>query len=393
MSRSPAPLAQVVAAVRTPIGRFLGTLAPRTAVELGVHAARAAMERARVEPASVELAILGHARPAGNGPNPARQVSVRAGIPQSSPAYSVNMACASGGQAIALGVQALALGRARRVLAGGMESMSTVPYLLPKARLGYRMGHAPVVDAMYQDGFHCPLADQLMGETAETLAREYHIGRAEQDAFALTSQQRAHAAWQSGAFRDEVVAIAPDGARLGLDHDEHVRGDTTLEKLAKLRPVFAADGTVTAGSSSGLTDAASALVLEPAGARAHPLADILDFEFVGVDPKRMGIGPVPATRQLLQRAGLRLSDVELVELNEAFAAQVLACARDLDLDLERTNVHGGAIALGHPIGATGARIVVTLIHAMRARGARHGLATLCVSGGQGMALLLRLPGA
>jgi acetyl-CoA C-acetyltransferase len=255
------------------------------------------------------------------------------------------------------------------------------------------MGHAPVVDAMYQDGFHCPLADQLMGETAETLAREYAISRSAQDEFALRSQQRAHAAWQAGLFRAEVAPIAADGKRPGLDHDEHVRGDTTLEKLAKLAPVFDPRGTVTAGTSSGLTDAACALVLEPAGSRAQPLAEILDYELAGVDPARMGLGPVPATRRLLERTGLKLADVELVELNEAFAAQVLACAHDLHLELERTNVHGGAIALGHPIGATGARIVVTLVHAMRARGARYGIATLCVSGGQGAAVLLRLPGA
>jgi acetyl-CoA C-acetyltransferase len=302
------------------------------------------------------------------------------------------MACGSGSQAIVLGVQALAMGRARRVLAGGMESMSSVPYLLPQARSGYRMGHAPLVDGMYQDGFHCPLADQLMGETAETLAREYSIGRGEQDAFALRSQQRAHAAWQAGAFREEVAAIAPDGRRPGLDHDEHVRGDTTLEKLAQLPPVFAVDGTVTAGSSSGLTDAACALVLEPPGARAHPLAEIVDYELAGVDPRRMGLGPVPATRRLLERTGLRLADIELIELNEAFAAQALACARDLDLDQERTNVYGGAIALGHPIGASGARITTTLIHALRARGARYGIATLCVSGGQGVSILVRVPG-
>jgi acetyl-CoA C-acetyltransferase len=391
VSASLPPLAQVAAAARTPIGRYLGTLSDRTAVELGVHAVTAALERAQVEPRSVDLLVFGLARGAGTGPNPARQVSVRAGLAHTTPAYTVNMACASSSQAILEGVAALALGRARRVVVGGMESMSNVPYLLPKARTGYRMGHAPLVDAMYQDGFHCPLADQLMGATAETLAREYGISRREQDAYALESQRRAGVAWSAGEFNDEIAPVPADGPRAGLDRDEHPRPDTTLEALAKLPAVFAQDGTVTAGSSSGLTDGAVALVLEPPGARRDALAEIVDYEVAGVDPARMGIGPVPATRRLLARTGLHLSDIGLVELNEAFAAQVLACARDLQLDLTRTNVRGGAIALGHPIGATGARITTTLIHAMRDRGARLGLSTLCVSGGMGVSILLRQP--
>jgi acetyl-CoA C-acetyltransferase len=382
------PLAQIAVAVRTPIGRFLGALSRHTAVELGVVAARAAFERAGVAPREIDLCFLGNARPAGVGPNPARQVAIRAGVPATVPATTINMACGSGLQAVLSGIQAIALGRARRVLVGGFESMSNVPYLLLQARRGYRLGHAPLVDGMMQDGFFCPLAGQIMGETAETLAREYAISRAAQDAFALESQRRAGRALARGEFADESVAVAADPARPGLDQDEHPRPHTRLEQLAALPAVFEKGGTVTAGNSSGLTDAASVLILEPPGSRSDPLAEIVDYEVAGVDPARMGIGPVPATRALLDRCRLGLSDVDLVEINEAFAAQVLACAHDLGLDLERTNVLGGAIALGHPIGATGARITTTLAHLLRRRGGGLGLATLCVSGGMGISVLL-----
>jgi len=382
-------LADVVSAVRTPIGRFLGSLAPRSGVELGEIAVRAALERGGIAPSEVDLVFFGNARPAGCGPNPARQVSVRSGIPQERPATTVNMACGSGLQSILLGMQAIQLGRARCVVAGGFESMSNVPYLLPKARMGYRMGHDQVVDAMVRDGFHCPLADQVMGATAETLAREYSISREEQDGFALASQQRAGAAMEGGAFDAEIIAIDARGKVPGLQRDEHPRPDTNAAALAKLPAVFAENGTVSAGNSSGLTDAASAVVLRAHDPARPALAQLLDYEVAGVDPKRMGLGPVPATQQLLARQKLSLKDIDLIEINEAFAAQVLACARDLDLDLDRTNVNGGAIALGHPIAATGARITTTLIHALRARSGGLGLATLCVSGGMGLSLLLR----
>jgi acetyl-CoA C-acetyltransferase len=381
----------ILAAMRTPIGRFLGSLANVPAKDLAVVAGRSALERAAVDPAEIGETIFGMARQAGNGPNPARPTSVACGVPESTPAYTVNQACASGLQAVALGAAAVQRGDARLVLAGGMESMTRVPFLLERARLGYRLGDSTVVDAMYRDGFHCPLADQLMGRTAETLAERGGISRREQDELALASQLRAAAAWDAGRFDAEVVPVAIPG-RNGerLARDEHYRADTTLEKLAKLPAVFREGGTVHAGNSSGITDGAAAVVLagsaEVHARGATPLAWIAGWAAVGVDPRIMGIGPVPATHKLLDRLGWKLEDVELVELNEAFAAQVLAVARELRLDLERTNVNGGAIALGHPIGASGARILTTLVHEMRRRGSERGIATLCVSGGMGFAM-------
>jgi acetyl-CoA C-acetyltransferase len=383
----------ILSAARTPIGRFLGSLADVPARDLAIVAGRAALERAAADPAEIGETVFGMARQAGNGPNPARPVSVGCGVPESAPAYTVNQACASGLQAVALGAAAVQRGDARLVLAGGMESMTRVPFLLERARLGYRLGDSAVVDAMYRDGFHCPLADQLMGRTAETLAEQGGIPRREQDELALASQLRAAAAWEAGRFDAEVVPVAIPG-RNGqrLTRDEHYRADTTLEKLSKLPAVFRDGGTVHAGNSSGITDGAAAVVLAgSAEVRARgvtPLAWIAGWVAVGVDPRIMGIGPVPATRKLLDRLGWKLGDVELVELNEAFAAQVLAVARELRLDLERTNVNGGAIALGHPIGASGARILTTLAHEMRRRGAARGIATLCVSGGMGFAMAL-----
>ncbi|HET9888061.1 MAG TPA: acetyl-CoA C-acetyltransferase [bacterium] len=385
----------ILSAVRTPIGRFLGALADVPARDLGIAASREALQRARVAPDEIAQTIFGHARQAGNGPNPARQVSIGTGIPETSPAMTINQACASGLAAIGLGASALRAEEADLVLAGGMESMSRVPYLLERARTGYRLGDNIVVDGMYRDGFHCPLADQLMGATAETLAEKWKISRREQDELALESQRRAGAAWEAGRFADEIVAVPVRdgrGATRIVERDEHLRPDTTLEQIAKLPPVFRESGTVHAGNSSGITDGAAALVLaserEVARRGAKPLAWIAGWSVVGVDPKIMGIGPVPATRRLLEKLGWRLGDIELIELNEAFAAQVLAVARDLSLDLSRTNVNGGAIALGHPIGATGARIVTTLVHEMQHRNAQRGLATLCVSGGMGFSLAL-----
>jgi acetyl-CoA C-acetyltransferase len=382
----------VASAVRTPIGRFGGRLAGLTAAQLGAAAAGEALRRAGVPPAAVDEAVIGCARQAGGGPNVARQVAFRAGVPREVPAFTVNMACGSGLKAIDLGYRAVRDGDAATVLVGGTESMSRVPYLLPGARWGLRMGHQPAVDAMYQDGFHCPLAERLMGETAERLAELYSLSREEQDAFALASQQKAARALAEGRFKDETFAVPVNGKRgaEAFETDEHPRPDTSLESLAKLPPVFKPEGGgVTAGNSSGITDGAAALVLCSAErARAEgrtPLARVLGVASAGVDPHVMGIGVVPAVRRLLDKLGLALDRFDLIEVNEAFAAQVLACDRELGFDPQRLNVNGGAIALGHPIGATGARIAVTLLHELRRRGARLGLATLCVSGGMGLA--------
>ncbi|MGH9368520.1 MAG: thiolase family protein [Thermoanaerobaculia bacterium] len=388
----------VLSAARTPIGKFGGSFASLTAADLGEVAARAAIERSGLPPTAIDETIFGHARQAGGGPNTARQVSHRAGIPDSVPAFTVNKACASSLKALTLGALSIAAGENDLVLAGGTECMSATPYLLPRARFGQRMGHGELVDAMYRDGFLCPLYGQLMGETAENLAREYAIRREEQDAYALESQRRAAQAIGSGRFSEEIapVEIAGKKGSVKVDRDEHARPDTTLEALSKLPPVFDLEnGTVHAGNSSGITDGAAALLLaseeEVGKSGVEPLARVLRWTSSGVDPARMGIGPVPAIKAVLESAGRRLSEVDVIELNEAFAAQVIACARELPLDLARVNVNGGAIALGHPIGATGARIVTTLLHEMRRRQARLGLATLCVSGGMGMAVLFERP--
>jgi len=384
----------IAGAVRTPLGKFGGALASLSAAQLGEAASRAALERAGIKPDDVQETIMGNARPAGTGPNPARQIAHRTGIPDSAPAYTVNMACGSSLRAILNACQSIAAGDREIVLVGGAESMSRVPYLLEGARFGYRMGHQSLTDAMYRDGFHCPLCDQVMGETAETLAERYEISRVEQDAFAAESQQRCERARKSGRFADEIVPLTLAGPKgsVQIAEDEHPRDGVTAASLASLPPVFRKNGTVHAGSSSGLVDGASAMVLLTAeaarrlGARAQ--ARVVGYATAGVDPAVMGIGPVPAVRDLLQRTGRALDEIELIEINEAFAAQVLACQRDLRFDLSRTNVNGGAIALGHPIGATGARITTTLIHEMLRRKARLGLATLCISGGQGIALLI-----
>jgi acetyl-CoA C-acetyltransferase len=384
----------ILSAARTPIGKFGGTLASLTAADLGVVAARAAMERAGVRPEQIEETIFGNARQAGGGPNPARQISVRSGVPQGAPAFTVNKACASGMKAIALAYQAIALGDATCLLAGGTESMSRVPYLLDQARWGYRMGTQELVDGMYRDGFFCPLAKMVMGETAEVLAEQYKISREEQDEFALMSQTRAARAIAAGRFDAEITPVTIEtkkGATV-FSRDEHPFADANLDKLGKLTPVFSKTGTITAGNSSGITDGAAAVVV----ASEHfvkqnnlkPLARIVAVASAGVDPRIMGIGPVPALQKLEQKHGLRLSDFGLIELNEAFAAQVLACDRELNINRERLNVNGGAIALGHPIGCTGTRIVVTLLHEMQKRNTRRGVATLCVSGGMGMAVAI-----
>ena len=384
----------VLSAVRTPIGKFGGSLASQTAADLGVVAAKAAMERAGVQPQQVEETIFGNGRQAGGGPNPARQISVRSGVPQEVPAYTVNKACASGMKTIALGFQEIAVGNLDCVLAGGTESMSRLPYYLEGARWGYRLGHQELVDGMYRDGFFCPLAKMIMGETAEVLAEQYKITREEQDQFALCSQKHAAAAQASGRFDAEIVPVTIEGKKgtTVFARDEHLFLEATLEKMGKLAPVFSKTGTITAGNSSGITDAAAAVVLASESFVKQndlkPLARIMAVTSAGVDPRIMGIGPVPAIHKMKAKHGLELADFELVELNEAFAAQVLACDRDLHFDRETLNVNGGAIALGHPIGCTGTRITVTLLHEMLKRKSKRGLATLCVSGGMGMALAL-----
>jgi acetyl-CoA C-acetyltransferase len=384
----------ILSAVRTPIGKFGGSLASLTAADMGVVAAKAAIERAGVRPEQIEETIFGNARQAGGGPNPARQISVRSGVPHETPAYTVNKACASGMKSIALAYQAIALGDASCILAGGTESMSRVPYLLDQARWGYRMGTQELVDGMYRDGFFCPLAKMVMGETAEVLAEQYKISREEQDEFALLSQTRAARAIASGRFDAEIVPVTVDGKKGSTVFalDEHPFSDASLEKFGKLPPVFSKTGTVSAGNSSGITDGAAAVIVASEyfvkQNNLKPLARIAAVASAGVDPKTMGIGPVPALKKLEDKHNLRLHEFGLIELNEAFAAQVLACDRVLNFNRDRLNVNGGSIALGHPIGCTGTRIVVTLLHEMMKRNTRRGVATLCVSGGMGMALAL-----
>jgi acetyl-CoA C-acetyltransferase len=388
----------IVSAVRTPIGKFGGSLASMTAADMGVVAATAALKRAGVSPEQIEETIIGNARQAGGGPNVARQISIRSGVPDTVPAYTVNQACASGLKSIALGFQEIANGNLDCVLAGGTESMSRLPYYLDGARWGFRLGNQELVDGMYRDGFFCPLAKMVMGETAEVLTREYHISREDQDKYALCSQQRAERAIHAGRFDDEIVAVTLESKKgtQVFSRDEHPLPQASLEKMTKLKPVFAADGSITAGNASGITDGAAAVVLASESFlkrnNVKPLARVVAASAAGVDPKRMGIGPVPALRKLEARHGIKVSDADLIELNEAFAAQVLACDRDLHFDHDKLNVNGGAIALGHPIGCTGARITVTLLHEMLKRNAKLGIATLCVSGGMGMAMAIENAG-
>src|SRR2546421_731803 len=382
----------ILSAVRTPIGKFGGSLASMTAADMGVVAAKSAIERAGIHLENIEETIIGNARQAGGGPNPARQISIRSGVPQEVPAYTVNKACASGIKSIALGFQEIATGNLDCVLAGGTESMSRLPYYLDGARWGYRLGHQELVDGMYRDGFFCPMAKMVMGETAELLAEQYKISREEQDQYALCSQSRAAAASQSGRFDDEMVPVVLESKKgtQTFNRDEHLFAGASLEKLAKLTPVFSESGAITAGNSSGITDGAATVVIAGesfvAKNNLKPLARIMAVASAGVDPRIMGIGPVPALQKMEQKHRLLLGDFDLIELNEAFAAQVLACDRELHFDHEKLNVNGGAIALGHPIGCTGTRITVTLVHEMLKRKAKLGIATLCVSGGMGIAM-------
>lgn len=388
----------LTAPVRTPIGKFGGGLSPLTAADLGTAAATACLERAGVDPKHVDQTIFGHGRQAGCGPNTARQVGFRAGVPVDRPAFTVNQACGSGLQAIFAAARAIRLGEAQVVLAGGTESMSNTPYMLPRARWGYRMGHDRLIDGMYRDGFDDPLSELVMGETAEELAEETGRTREQADAYARESQRRCQAARERGRFGREIAPVTVPGRKgdTVVEADEHPRDDVTLDALAKLPTVFRDGGTVTPGNASGITDGAAAVLVTSEETARHldlpVMARLLDWRVVGVEPRIMGIGPVPAVRSLVEDRRMSWDDVEEVELNEAFAVQVLACLEDLPFDPEIVNPDGGAIALGHPIGCTGTRIVVTLLHGMAERDRTLGLATLCVSGGMGLAALVERVG-
>lgn len=386
----------IASAVRTPIGKLGGLLSSLSAVDLGVVALREAVRRAGISPDDVEEVIMGQVIQAGAGPNPARQASLKAGFPQHIPAFTVNMVCASGMKAVALGALEIASGQRAVVAVGGMENMSAAPHLLPGARQGYALGDVTALDAILRDALMDPLINCHMGHTAENLAATFGISREEQDEFAALSQRKTGAALAAGWFREELVPVSIPQRRgdpVVFSTDEFPRPDTTVEKLSSLRPAFQSDGTVTAGNASGINDGAAALVLMSADV-AHrrgirPLGMIAASASAALAPEQMGLGPVLATRQVLQKTGLKLQDIGVVELNEAFAAQALSVIRQLELDPDRVNPAGGAIALGHPVGASGARILVTLLYGMIRTGQALGLATLCVGGGQGMAMVVK----
>ncbi len=387
--------AVILSACRTPIGAFGGALKDLTASDLGAVAIREAIARARVSPADLGDVILGCVLQAGAGMNVARQAAIKAGVPVEVPAETINRVCGSGLQAVVHAAEAVEVGYADLYVAGGTESMSNAPYLLKGARWGYRMGHAEAIDAMLAEGLTCSINSCHMGVTAEEIATRYGISRAAQDALAAESQQRAERALKDGSFNAEIVPVPvpqKKGDPIAVSVDEYPRPGTTAEKLAGLKPAFRKDGSVTAGNASGINDGAAALVITSANKAkatgATPLARILSYATAGVDPKIMGMGPVPAVTRALDRAGLKAADVDLFELNEAFAVQALAVARELGLDAAKVNVNGGAIALGHPIGASGARILTTLIYAMRARKLRYGVAALCIGGGMGIAMAI-----
>lgn len=385
----------IVSAARTPIGNFGGTLSELSAVELGVVAAKAALHRAGIDPALIGETFAGNILSAGLGQNVARQIAIHAAVPQESPSIAINQLCGSGLRAVALAAQGIMLGQYDAALAGGTESMSNAPYLLPKGRFGYRMGDGQVIDSMIHDGLTDIFNHYHMGVTAENIAEKWGLSRQEQDEFALKSQHKAEAAQKEGKFKEEIVPVSipqRKGDALIVDTDEFPRHGLTIEGLQKLRPAFKKDGTVTAGNASGINDGAAMLVVMSArqaeSLGLKPLARIVSFASCGLDPKIMGYGPVPATRKALKMAGLTINDIDLVEANEAFAAQSLAVLRDLELDPARVNVNGGAIALGHPIGASGARVLITLLYELQRRNLKRGLATLCIGGGQGISMII-----
>ncbi|SHK22587.1 acetyl-CoA C-acetyltransferase [Anaerobranca californiensis DSM 14826] len=385
----------IVSAARTPIGSFGGSLSSLSAVDLGVVAAKEAIKRANISPEIIDDVIVGNILSAGLGQNVARQVAIKAGVPENVPAMTINHLCGSGLRTVAMAAQFIAVGDADVILAGGTESMSNAPYLLPKARWGYKMGGAEVLDSMIYDGLTDAFNNYHMGITAENIAEQWGLTREEQDQFALQSQLKAEKAQKEGRFKDEIVPVEVPG-RKGqvtiVDTDEYPKHGMTIEALAKLKPAFKKDGTVTAGNASGINDGAAMLVVmakekaEELGIK--PLVTIKAHAIAALDPKIMGYGPVPATKKALQKANLSIDDIDLVEANEAFAAQSLAVGKDLNINPEKLNVNGGAIALGHPIGASGARVLTTLIYEMIKREAKTGLATLCIGGGQGIAMIV-----
>jgi acetyl-CoA C-acetyltransferase len=386
----------ILGACRTPIGAFGGALKDVGAVDLAAVVIREAIARAAVKPADVGDVVMGCVLQAGAGMNVARQAGLKAGLPVDVPGETVNRVCGSGLQSVVHAVEAIRIGYVDTIVAGGTESMSNAPYLLPGARWGYRMGNAETIDSMLHEGLTCAIAACHMGITAEEVATRYTVSRADQDAFAAESQQRAVRAMTDGRFKDEIVPVpVPQrkGGPILVDTDEYPRAGTTAEKLAALKPAFTKDGSVTAGNSSGINDGAAAVVVTTAAKAkkvgTKPLARILSYVSTGVDPKVMGIGPVPAVRKVLDRAGLNINDIDLFELNEAFAAQSVAVSRELGLNPAKVNVNGGAIALGHPIGASGARVLTTLIYALRARKLKYGVASLCIGGGMGIAMAVQ----
>ncbi|MBM3950185.1 MAG: acetyl-CoA C-acetyltransferase [Rhodospirillales bacterium] len=384
----------IAGAVRTPIGSFNGALASLSAHALGQIAIVEAMKRAKVEPADVDEVVMGQILMAGEGQNPARQAAVGAGIPVEKTAYGINQLCGSGLRSVALGFQAIKLGDARIVVAGGQESMSQSPHCT-HLRNGTKMGAAELVDTMIKDGLWDAFNGYHMGNTAENVAKRWQITREDQDSFAAASQQKAEAAQKAGRFKDEIVPVVIKGRKgdTVVTDDEYPKHGTTVESLAKLRPAFDKEGTVTAGNASGINDGAAAAVLMTADEAKRrgikPLARIVSWATAGVDPAIMGTGPIPASRKALEKAGWKVQDLDLIEANEAFAAQAISVNRELGLDTGKVNVNGGAIALGHPIGASGARVLVTLLHEMNRRGAKKGLATLCIGGGMGIAMCLQ----
>jgi acetyl-CoA C-acetyltransferase len=385
--------AVIVAAARTAIGKFGGTLAKTPAPELGAVVIGELLKRARLEPGQIDEVILGQVLTAGSGQNPARQAAIKAGLPVAVPAMTINKVCGSGLKAVMLAAQAIANGDAEVVIAGGQENMSLAPHVLPGSRDGFRMGDVKMIDSMIVDGLWDVYNKYHMGITAENVAKQYGVDRVQQDAFALESQRKAAAAQDAGKFKEEIVPVLipqKKGDPIRFDTDEFVNRKTNAEALAGLKPAFDKDGTVTAGNASGINDGAAAVVvMSEAKAKAlglQPLARIAAFASSGVDPKIMGMGPVPASRRTLEKAGWKASDLDLMEINEAFAAQACAVNKEMGWDTSKINVNGGAIALGHPIGASGCRILVTLLHEMKRRGAKKGLASLCIGGGMGVAL-------
>jgi acetyl-CoA C-acetyltransferase len=384
----------ILSAVRTPVGKYLGSLAELTAPQLGSLVVREALRRAGATGAPIDEVILGNVLQAGVGQNPARQAALKAGLPDTIAAFTVNKVCGSGLKAVMLSAQAIRAGDADLIVAGGMESMSNAPYLLFGARSGWKYGDQKVVDAMIHDGLWCAFENWHMGEAAEHIAKKCGVSRDDQDRFAAQSHQRAAAAWERGSFNAETIPVTVGSGSKArtISRDEGMRPDTTAQTLAKLKPAFQPQGSVTAGNSSMLSDGAAALVVGSArGAEklgAKPLARIVASATSGVAPKDIFIAPVPAIRQVLERAGLGIKDIDLFELNEAFAAQMLACEKELRLDESRVNVNGGAIALGHPIGASGARVLVTLLYALEQRNLRRGLASLCLGGGNAVAMVV-----